>query len=105
MIDSKIFDTAELSNVMELAGNYCIYILPDCLRSRQPGQRGAGRLQIQLDGSPADVCIRLARFRGSHQPGRMGLCGYLSIRVTIYALVCQTANSINCFCDLFSNFH
>ena len=75
MIDSKIFDTAELSNVMELAGNYCIYILLDCLRSRQPGQRGAGRLQIQLDGSPTDICIRLARFRRSHRPGRMGLCG------------------------------
>ena len=53
--------------------------LPDCLRSRQLGQRGVGRIQIQLHGSPTDVCFRLARFRRPHYPGRMGLCGILSI--------------------------
>ena len=53
-------------------------ILPDCLRTRQLGQRGAGRIQVQLHGASTDICVRLARFRRSHQPGRMGLCGLLS---------------------------
>ena len=60
---------------IEIVESWCYwaYFLPDCLCARQLGQRGIGCIQVQLDGTPADVCIRLAGFRRSHQPGRMGL--------------------------------
>ena len=63
-------------------------ILPDCLRSRQLGQRGAGRIQVQLHGASTDICVRLARFRRSHQPGRMGLCGLLSTIINKLRMQC-----------------
>ena len=71
-------------------------VLPDCLRSRQLGQRGAGRVQIQLDGPPADVRVRLARLCGSHQSGRVGLCGLLNI---VKFRMCNV-KFVNCFCFL-----